>query len=89
MRRLYLRGRDNIAKRVLIHAAGFNVGLMMRVKYGLRKPRSGSGVVAVVCALIFALVRRLRPLGTILRTIAAPGRLLATASQPSSLAFAT
>ena len=40
MRRLHLRGRDNIAKRVLIHAAAFNVGLMMRVRYGLRKPRS-------------------------------------------------
>jgi transposase len=40
MRRLYLRGRDNIAKRVLLHAAACNVGLLMRVKYGLRKPRS-------------------------------------------------
>jgi transposase len=43
MRRLHLRGRENIAKRVLIHAAGFNIGLMMRVKYGLRKPRSMAG----------------------------------------------
>ena len=40
MRRLYLRGRENVAKRVLAHAAAFNVGLMMRVRYGLRKPRS-------------------------------------------------
>lgn len=31
---------ENVAKRVLIHAAGFNLGLLMRVKYGLRKPRS-------------------------------------------------
>ncbi len=54
MRRLHLRGRDNIAKRVLIHAAAFNVGLMMRVKYGLRKPRSHSK--AAACALFFALV---------------------------------
>jgi transposase len=43
MRHLYLRGRENIAKRVLIHAAGCNIGIMMRVKYGLRKPRSHSG----------------------------------------------
>jgi transposase len=42
MRHLYLRGRENIAKRVLIHAAGCNIGIMMRVKYGLRKPRSHS-----------------------------------------------
>jgi transposase len=39
MRRLHLRRRDNIAKRVLIHVAGFNLGLLMRVKYGLLKPR--------------------------------------------------
>jgi transposase len=42
MRHLHLRKRENIAKRVLIHAAGCNIGIMMRVKYGLRKPRSHS-----------------------------------------------
>jgi transposase len=78
MRRLHLRGRENIAKRALIHAAGFNLGLMMRVKYGLRKPRSSSGA---ACALIFALVRRLRRLGALLRTIPAPLRILSTLSQ--------
>ncbi len=85
MRRLYLRGRDNIAKRVLIHAAGFNVGLLMRVKYGLRKPRSGSGV---ACALILALVHRLRRLGAVLRSIETLGRPPATESQSSPLAIA-
>jgi len=39
MRRLHLRGRGNIAKRALIHTAGFNLGLLMRVKFGLLKPR--------------------------------------------------
>jgi transposase len=39
MRRLHLRRRDNIAKRVLIHAAAFNLGLLMRVRFGLLKPR--------------------------------------------------
>lgn len=39
MRRLYLRKRDNIAKRVLIHVSGFNLGLLMRKGYGLCKPR--------------------------------------------------
>jgi transposase len=60
MRRLYLRGRDNIAKRALIHAAGFNVGLMMRLKYGMRKPRSGSGA---LFAPILALLHAIRRLG--------------------------
>ena len=39
MRRLYLRGRENIGKRLLIHAAGFNLGLLMRHHCGIGKPR--------------------------------------------------
>ena len=56
MRHLYLRKRENAAKRVLIHAAGCNIGIMMRVKYGLRKPRSHS---AGPFASFFDLFRRL------------------------------
>jgi transposase len=69
MRRLHLRGRENIAKRVLIHAAGFNVGLLMRLRYGLRKPRSLSAKAAdAACALIFALVRWLGSIVAAART---------------------
>ena len=57
MRRLFLRGRENAAKRVLVHAAAFNVGLMMRLKYGLRKPRGLSKAAAAACGLVFALVQ--------------------------------
>jgi transposase len=57
MRRLHLRHRDNIAKRVLIHVAGFNLGLLVRVRYGLRKPR---GLVRGVFALIGSLWQWLR-----------------------------
>ena len=39
MRRVHLRGRDNILKRVLIHAAGFNLALIMRTVLGTGKPR--------------------------------------------------
>ena len=42
MRRTHLRGRANILKRLLIHAAAFNLALLMRVKYGMGKPRSGN-----------------------------------------------
>ncbi|MGB7158056.1 MAG: hypothetical protein WBD40_08315, partial [Tepidisphaeraceae bacterium] len=59
------RGRDNIAKRVLLHAAAFNVALLMRLKYGLRKPRShGATIGARLLHLvewlgsIFGVVRR-------------------------------
>jgi transposase len=68
MRRLHLRGRDNIAKRVLVHAAAFNLGLVMRLRYGLAKPRSLSAkavaAAAALCALVSALVGRLQAVGT-------------------------
>ena len=66
MRRLHLRGRENVAKRVLIHAAAFNVGLLMRVKYGLRKPRS---LGAAACALVLRLTQRLATARALLRSI--------------------
>ena len=58
MRHLYLRKRENIAKRVLIHAAGCNIGIMMRVKYGLRKPRSHSAGFFDLFFGLFALLLR-------------------------------
>jgi transposase len=67
MRHLYLCGRENIAKRVLIHAAGFNIGLMMRVKYGLRKPRSMG---RWTCALFLALIRSLWLVWSVPRSLA-------------------
>ena len=39
MRRLHLRGRENILKRLLVHAAGFNLSLVMRKPFGSGKPR--------------------------------------------------
>lgn len=42
MRRLWLRGKTNISKRVLIHAAAFNLGLIMRALVGAGTPRGAS-----------------------------------------------
>jgi transposase len=68
MRHLYLRERENIAKRVLIHAAGCNIGIMMRVKYGLRKPRSHSaGLFSLFFTLWIAFQMWTRAIGAILR----------------------
>ena len=39
MRRTHLRGHANILKRPLIHAGGFNLGLIMRQLIGLGTPR--------------------------------------------------
>ena len=43
MRRVHLRGRDNILKRLLIQAAGFNLALIMRTRFGVGKPRGIQG----------------------------------------------
>ena len=68
MRRLHLRGRENIAKRILIHAGAFNIGLLMRTRYGLSKPRSLS---AAVFTLILALMQWLRSMCAVIRRILA------------------
>jgi transposase len=39
MRRAWLRGRENIAKRYLIHVAGFNLGVLMRALTGRGTPK--------------------------------------------------
>jgi len=40
MRRVHLRGHDNILKRVLLHAGALNLGLLMRQLVGIGTPRS-------------------------------------------------
>ena len=42
MRRAWLRGRENIAKRYLIHVAGFNLGVLMRALIGCGTPRESA-----------------------------------------------
>jgi transposase len=39
MRRVHLRGHSNIIKRLLIHACSLNLGLLMRMLYGVGTPR--------------------------------------------------
>jgi len=43
LRRLFLRGHANILKRLLIHEAGFNLGLVMRQRIGHGTPRGLQG----------------------------------------------
>ena len=52
MRRAWLRGRENIHKRYLIHVAGFNLGVLMRALHGQGTPREAADVRA---AFIFVL----------------------------------
>ena len=39
MRRVHLRGREYILKRLLIHIAGFNLSLVLRLMTGKGTPR--------------------------------------------------
>jgi transposase len=39
LRRMRLRGRDNVQKRYCVHAAGYNLGLVMRALLGAGTPR--------------------------------------------------
>ena len=55
MRRTHLRGHPNILKRLLIHAGGFNLGLLMRQIFGVGTPRGLQGRRAAAMAVVIAL----------------------------------
>ena len=63
LRRLYVRGTDNVRKRVLVQAAAFNIGLLLRNLSGWGKPRQAQGkenaALALVCAAL-AFAHRVR-----------------------------
>ena len=68
MRRTHLRGHTNILKRLLIHAGGFNLGLIMRQVIGLGTPRGLQGrlgdVIAMLVVLVAAIRRRVAAVGS-------------------------
>ena len=59
LRRTHLRGHDEIRKRMLIHAAAFNLALMMRSRYGHGTPRGLQGLTTAAAALTGAAARGL------------------------------
>src|SRR5213596_296232 len=56
MRRTHLRGHQNILKRLLIHAGGFNLGLLIRSILGVATPRGLQGRLAAVLAVVSTLI---------------------------------
>jgi transposase len=56
MRRVHLKKRDNILKRLLVHAGGFNLALMMRNLIGIGKPRRLQGAFAGILTGIGLLI---------------------------------
>jgi transposase len=59
MRRTHLRDHPNILKRLLVHVAGFNLGLVMRKHFGIGKPRRLQGLLRALLRLFFAFLERL------------------------------
>ena len=88
MRRLYLRGRENIAKRLLIQAAGFNLGLLMRHDCGIGKPRSLQGAAltrfSAFLVFAFAVFRPPDRLWGAVRAFGAGSRYFPARNRPSS-----
>ena len=55
-RRVRLRGEDNVRKRYLIHAAAFNLGLVMRSLFGAGTPRGMANRLAAFLDALRALI---------------------------------
>jgi transposase len=68
MRRTHLRGRENILKRLLVHVAACNLGLVMRSRFGFGTPRGLSELLSSLLASIFRVCRRWRARWTAMRT---------------------
>jgi transposase len=60
MRRTHLRRHTNILKRLLVHVAGFNLGILMRHLVGTATPRAYAALYACLSVVLFRLRRALR-----------------------------
>jgi hypothetical protein len=58
MRRVHLRGRENILKRLLVHGAAFNLSMIMRKVLGAGKPREFQSLYAQVFNAILGASKR-------------------------------
>src|SRR5580704_811752 len=65
MRRTHLRGHTNILKRLLIHAGGFNLGLLMRACFGVGTPRGLQDVADRAFAALLHVVHIITNVSTI------------------------
>lgn len=57
MDRLYVRGLQNVHKKLLIQAAACNLALLLRSRYGSGKPRAAHDRAAEVILIIFAVLK--------------------------------
>jgi transposase len=73
-RRSWLRGLVNVSKRYVIHAAAYNLGVILRKLFGIGTPRSLQGRAAAACAALFALLSAVRQRMTSDPTFSRSGR---------------
>ncbi len=92
MRRVHLRGHDNILKRVLLHAGALNLGLLMRHLVGVGTPRSLQGRLAATRACLWSLIQAIEglrdPIGALWQPITDLGLSLARRDDPELTAGA-
>jgi transposase len=70
-RRVWVRGIDNVRKRYLLHVAARNLGVLMRILFGIGTPRSLQGrPIAALFALFAALRHHLQHLLTVSASLA-------------------
>ena len=62
MRRLPVRGHENVLKRLLIQVSAFNLGMLMRQSLGGGTPRGLQGRICALMLLILSLFKRLKSL---------------------------
>jgi transposase len=71
LRRLHLRGRQNVLKRVLVQVGAFNLGLLMRACFGAGKPKRAADRNQMVEGALKMLVSAIRTISALLeRTVA-------------------
>ncbi len=60
MRRIHLRGRENILKRLLIHVGSFNLSLVLRLMTGKGTPRGLQDLAIVNLFVLLVLIERIK-----------------------------
>lgn len=82
MRRLHVRGRGNVAKRVLLQAAAFNLALILR---SITKAGTPRGLADLKRKIILALLRVLDALSALCAPLTARGRFSPTIPYPQRI----
>ena len=89
LRRVHVRRRDNVAKRVRIQAATYNLALLMRMLLGAGTPKGLAGRLAAASAALAALTRALGCLRRRLERLLVPRARLAEIGSGHAARLAT